>query len=87
MVDRLSIAIYSMRGGVYMTDVALLKKKIAESGMKQTAIYQRLGISKTMWFYKLNGRYPFTAEQIQVLCDVLRITSLREKERIFFASK
>ena len=70
-----------------MTDVALLKEKIVESGMKQKAIYERLGISKTMWFYKLNGRYPFTAEQIQVLCDILRITSLREKERIFFANK
>jgi len=70
-----------------MTDVVLLKEKIAESGMKQKAIYQRLRISKTMWYYKLNGKYPFTAEQIQVLCDVLRITSLREKERIFFANK
>lgn len=70
-----------------MTDVALLKEKIVESGMKQKALYEKLGISKTMWFYKLNGKRPFTAEQIQVLCDALRITSLREKERIFFASK
>ena len=84
-VDDLSITKYSRKGGVPMTDVVLLKNKIEESGMKNSAIAKRLGISRTAWYYKRNNISPLTAEEIRVLCDVLRITSLREKEHIFFA--
>lgn len=68
-----------------MTDVILLKQKVDESGLKAKAIYDRLGISKASWYLKRAGKRPFTAQEIQKLCEVLRITSLREKERIFFA--
>lgn len=68
-----------------MTDVVLLIEKIEESGLKAKAIYEKLGISKASWYLKRSGKRPFTAWEIQKLCEILRITSLREKERIFFA--
>lgn len=68
-----------------MTDAVLLKQKVDESGLKAKAIYGRLGISKASWYLKRAGKRPFTAQEIQKLCEVLRITSLREKERIFFS--
>ena len=68
-----------------MTDVVLLKEKIEESGLKNKAIAQRLGIARTTWYYKRTNVTPLTAEEIRILCDILRITSLREKERIFFS--
>ena len=67
-----------------MTNVELLKQKVAESGLKDVYIYQKLGISKVTWFNKKAGRTPFKVEEINPLCDILGITSLREKENIFF---
>ena len=69
-----------------MTDVELLNKKVEESGLKSAYIYERLGISKASWYLKKSGKRPFTAVEIQKLCDVLHITSLREKENIFFSN-
>ena len=69
-----------------MTNVDLLQQKVAESGLKNSFIAERLGISRAAWYKKLKGQYPFTAEQIQALCNVLHITSLREKEEIFFSN-
>lgn len=68
-----------------MTNVELLKQKVAESGLKDMYIYQKLGISKVTWFNKKAGRTPFKVEEINPLCDILGITSLREKENIFFS--
>lgn len=68
-----------------MTNVDLLKEKVASSGLKNTYIAERLGISRAAWYKKLKGKSPFKAEEIKALCDVLRITSLREREDIFFS--
>ena len=64
-------------------DIAANIKEVA-AYMKEVA--EKLGISRAGWYRKLNGKSPFTAEQIQIMCDILHITSLREKEDIFFAS-
>lgn len=69
-----------------MTNVELLKEKVANSGIKASFIADKLGISRAGWYRKLNGKSPFTAEQIQAMCEILHITSLREKEDIFFAN-
>lgn len=68
-----------------MTDIVLLNKKIEESGLKTKVFYERLGISRAAWYLKRKGESPLTAWEIQTLCDILHITSLREKEHIFFA--
>ena len=72
------------KGGDGMTNVELLKEKVRKSGMTHTFIADRLGISRGSWYRKLNGSSQFTAVQIQILCGLLHITSLREKEDIFF---
>jgi len=69
-----------------MTNTELLKEKVRGSGIRNTFIADKLGISLTGWYRKMNGESPFTAEQIQILCGLLHITSLREKEDIFFAN-
>lgn len=68
-----------------MTNVDLLKEKVEKSGLKNSFIADKLGISRAAWYKKLNGQNKLTAEEVQGLCEVLRITSLREKEDIFFA--
>ena len=69
-----------------MTNWELLDKKIEESGLRRGFIYERLGISRSAWSQKRNGRADFSASQIQALCEILHITKLSEKERIFFAN-
>lgn len=68
-----------------MTNVELLKEKVSKSGLPNTFIAKSIGISNGSWYNKLNGRNQFTAIEIQRLCELLHITSLREKEDIFFA--
>lgn len=68
-----------------MTNVELLKRKVVESGLKASFIVESLGISRASWYNKLNGRSEFTAGEIKKLCEALRITSLREREEIFFS--
>ena len=68
-----------------MTNVGLLKDKVVKSGLRSAFIAERLGISRATWYNKLNGKSPFTAEEIKRLCDTLHITSLREREEIFFS--
>ena len=69
-----------------MTNTKLLGEKVRNSGLRTSYIVDSLGISRAGWYRKLNGKSPFTAEQIQIMCNILHITSLREKEDIFFAS-
>lgn len=68
-----------------MTDTALLKKKIEESGISQQFICEKLGISRYTWYRKRDGLVEFKASEIQKVCDMLNITSLRERSQIFFA--
>lgn len=68
-----------------MTNSKLLKKKIEESGLKLGFIVKKLGTSYAWFNKKLENGKEFTAVEIQMLCEILGITDLKEKERIFFA--
>lgn len=70
-----------------MTDIKLLSSVIEQSGLRRDYIAEKLGISRQTFSYKCNGKIDFTAKEIQGLCVLLKITSLEEKERIFFAEK
>ena len=74
-----------MKGETNMTDLDLLREKVEQSGLKNSFIAEKLGISKAAWYKKLKGQNKLTTEEVQGLCEVLHITSLREKEDIFFA--
>lgn len=68
-----------------MTDTNLLKNKIENSGLKVGFIAQAVGISRQQLWKKVNNQVPFNQYEIEALCNVLRITALRDKEAIFFA--
>lgn len=68
-----------------MTNTALLKEVIEKSGLKRAYIASQLGLSVFGLQKKIENTNQFKAEEIKILCKVLNITSLREKELIFFA--
>lgn len=68
-----------------MTNTKLLKKKIEESGLKIGYIVEKLGTSYAWFNKKLNNGKDFNATEMQILCEILNITDLAEKDRIFFA--
>lgn len=68
-----------------MTDTDLLWKLIDEKGFKRLAVGEAIGASYQCFLNKIRNESEFTATEIQRLCAFLGITSLEEKERIFFA--
>ena len=67
-----------------MTDTELLKRKIDESGLKMNFIAQKIGLSRSAFYNKVNGATEFTQSEINDLCDILKIKSMTEKSQIFF---
>lgn len=68
-----------------MTDTKLLEEKIAESGLKKSYIARMLNLSRQGFKNKCENKSPFSSTHISIMCDLLNIKSLMEKERIFFA--
>ena len=67
-----------------MTDVALLKKKIENSGLKKNFIAKQLDLTPQGFYLKASGKNDFTSSEIQCLCKLLQITAQREVKAIFF---
>ena len=67
-----------------MTNTNLLRQKIEESGLKLQFIADKLGISRQTLIAKINGKSEFNQTEIQILCDLLNIKLLKEKNLIFF---
>lgn len=69
-----------------MTNTALLEKKIEQSGYKRSYIAKAIGLKSAYGLAnKINNVTEFKAKEINKLCEILKIDSLEEKERIFFA--
>lgn len=68
-----------------MTNTSLLKEKINASGLKIGYIAEKLETSYAWLNKKISGKVSFKAYEIQILCDLLGIDDLEEKDRIFFA--
>lgn len=69
-----------------MTNTVLLSNKIKDSGLKLGFIAEKLDISYHWLKKKISGEADLKAYEIQVLCELLAITDLEEKDAIFFAS-
>lgn len=67
-----------------MTDSKELRKLIQDSGLKYKFIAAKLGISTTALQKKIDNLIPFKAPEINIMCEVLHITSLQKKDNIFF---
>lgn len=70
-----------------MTDTDALRSLIKSNGIKLIYIAEQLGLSAYGLQLKIDNKTEFKAGEIAKLCEILGITSLREKEQIFFAKK
>ena len=70
-----------------MTNTAELERIIAESGLKKSYIAKEINLSRQGFKNKCENKSPFTATQISRLCELLNITKLTDKERIFFVKE
>lgn len=70
-----------------MVNTETLEKKIRDQGIKKVFLAEKLGITSFGLSKKINNINEFKASEIQTLCELLNITSLKEKESIFFDSK
>lgn len=70
-----------------MANTEALEKKIRDQGIKKVFLAEKLGITSFGLSKKINNINEFKASEIQMLCELLNITSLKEKESIFFDSK
>lgn len=67
-----------------MTNTKELERIIADSGLKKSYIAKAINLSRQGFKNKCENKTPFTATEIALLCDLLNITKLTDKERIFF---
>jgi hypothetical protein len=72
------------KGGRNMTDTVRINNDIKKSGLKKRWIAAELGLSSYGFWRKINNENQFKAEEIKELCRLLKITSLRKKDEIFF---
>lgn len=68
-----------------MTDSKLLKEIIKSSGKTYKHLAESIGITAYSLSMKINNVREFKMREVKILCKELEITSLRKKEKIFFA--
>ena len=66
-----------------MTNTALLKDKIRNSGLKQAFIAEKIGISRASLNDKIHNRSEFKQSEIDAISVVLKLTA-KEQMQIFF---
>lgn len=70
-----------------MTDTKKLRERINHKGLKLGYLAKQLGLSAYGLALKINNVHEFTSSEIVSLCELLDISSLKEKESIFFKKK
>lgn len=70
-----------------MTDTALLNLYIRKSGLKKGYLARALCIPPASFSRKINNEREFLPTEIIILCKMLGIKSLKERDMIFFAEK
>ena len=68
-----------------MTNTTLLEELIAKSGLKKKFLADSLGITTTALTTKIRNIREFKASEIEILCNHLGVSSLEDRQRIFFA--
>lgn len=66
-----------------MGDMAILNRKIKDSGITITAIADKLSMSRETFYNRMAGKSEFKASEIACLTDLLRLTR-KEQDTIFF---
>lgn len=70
-----------------MTNTQLLRQLIRDSGLKQSFIAEKLGMSSQGFHKYLIGQVEFRASQIRMLCDLLHIDDPALAEAVFYARR
>lgn len=70
-----------------MTDTKLLNEIIDKSGYKRKYLADCLGISRFTLAKKIDNVTEFKLSEVDKLCKILKIESLYDRQRIFFAQK
>jgi len=68
-----------------MVNSAKLKDAIRKSGKTKSFLAKKLNISYCGFLNYVDGKADFRISHVQMLCEELGITDLKEKESIFFA--
>jgi len=68
-----------------VTDTGKLKDYIQKSGLKQEHIAKCLGLSSYGFARKRDNQSEFTQSEIEALCKLLHIDTLKERSAVFFA--
>lgn len=68
-----------------MTDSAALRQLVEDKGIRYKYLAKKLGITPYGLALKINNKNDFKISEVVTLCELLGITSLRERDRIFFA--
>lgn len=68
-----------------MTNKDLLEQKIRASGKTRKHLAEKCGLSYQGFRNCVTNKAEFKAGQIETLCEELNISSLEEKQAIFFA--
>ncbi len=68
-----------------MTNTTLLKRLIKESGLKLSFIAEKLGISRTALYKKIEGLVHFNGPEIKIMCELLHLRTWAKIEPVFFA--
>ena len=69
-----------------MTNTKLLENRIKISGLKKSFIAESMGLTPYGLAKKINNATEFKTSEVAELCKILNITSLRERDDIFFAN-
>lgn len=68
-----------------MTNTTLLKRLIKDSGLKISFIAEKLGISRTALYKKIEGLVPFNGPEIKIMCELLNLQTWAKIKPVFFA--
>ena len=69
-----------------MTNTELLEAKIKESGKKISYLAEKCGLSYAGFRNCVTNKAEFKVSHVETLCRELEITSLKERQVIFFAA-
>ena len=68
-----------------MVQTELLNSKIQESGLKKSELCKAMGITYQAFRLKRNNVSAFTSEEVNTLCELLKIKTMAEMKKIFFS--
>lgn len=70
-----------------MTKTEELRKLLGGSGLKLGYVAEKLGITRQALAMKIENQTEFKPSEILQLCEMLGISNLEDRERIFFAQE